>query len=243
MLRKVLALVVMTMGGSMVQAQEPSASPRFRFGMNLSPDMAYRTTHVVQRTTLSEGIQEFRDRMEIPRFGYSASLMAGYAITDRIGVEAGVGYALRGWQLDISQLTFGDQIDPRRGFVYTTSDGPLTFIGQEFHYLDLPVRGTYTLGNGRWRWISGLGVSLNFLVKATSTVALGDDRSVRESEGRYHTVNLSPMASTGVAYAIGERMELRLEPSFRYGVIRISEDPITETLWSGGLNFGWFVRL
>jgi hypothetical protein len=233
-------LLVLSMQGQDAAPIAPVAS-KWSFGVNVSPDLAFRRLDLAQHNAMLESMIDFRNETEMPRFGYSASIMAGYAINARWGFEAGVGYALRGWELDVSKLTFGDQIDERRGFTYSTGE-LLRNIGWRFHYLDVPVRGTFTLGSGRLRSISSVGISLNLLIIATHSSSLNNDLRITELNA-YNTVNLSPTISTGVAYRLNDRMELRMEPTFRYGLLELREAPITEYLWSAGVNFGWFVRL
>ncbi|MBX2973737.1 MAG: outer membrane beta-barrel protein, partial [Flavobacteriales bacterium] len=121
-----------------VPAKEAVAS-RFHIGVQGSVDHAYRTLELNQRTGPSERIMENRNHAEEPRLGCTGALFMGYTFSSRFGLEAGLGYALRGWQLDISKLTFGDQIEPRRGSIYQTHD-ELKAIRRSFHYLDIPVR-------------------------------------------------------------------------------------------------------
>jgi hypothetical protein len=177
----------------------------------------------------------------MPRLGVTASIVAGLELSQRWALEAGVGYALHGWSWDISQLSFGDQIEPRRGFVYNTTD-VINGIHKEFHYLNLPVRTTITLGNGRLRSISSLGASASFLVKANSVTIVNGERNVVEEDG-YNAFGLFPMISSGLTYGVGEHGSMRLEPTFRFGVLKLRDDPIAERLWSAGLQLGYVLTL
>ena len=51
------------------------------------------------------------------------------------------------------------------------------------------------------------------------------------------------MISVGMEYRIGERMDLRVEPTFRYGVLRIIDGPIIGYLYSGGVNVVFYCGL
>ncbi len=211
---------------------------RFFYGLQASPDLAYRSLELVDRNPSSEVIIDAMNRLHLPRLGYTASLVAGYELSERWTLEAGAGYALHGWGWDLSQLTFGDQIDPRRGFVYNSNDVTGS-IQQEFHYLNVPVRTTLTLGKGRLRSISSVGASAGILLKANSVTIANGDRNVVELDS-YDTFNIFPMISSGLTYAMGERGALRLEPTFRFGALKLREDPIVERLWSAGLQLGYF---
>ncbi len=211
---------------------------RFFIGIQTSPDLAYRTLELVDRNPSSEVIIEALNTLHTPRLGYTASLVAGYALSEQWAMEGGIGYALHGWSWDLSQLNFGDQIEPRRGFIYNTED-MLGSISQEFHYLNVPVLATLTLGKGRLRSISSVGASVSFLLKAHSVTVWNGERNVVEQDD-YHALNFFPMISTGLSYAMGESGALRMEPTFRFGVLELQDGPISERLWSAGLQLGYF---
>lgn len=210
---------------------------RFFVGIQASPDLAYRSLELVDRNTFSEVIIDARNRLEVPRLGFTGSLVAGCALSEQFALEAGVGYSLHGWALDFSELSFGDQIEPRRGFIYNTND-VISSLNREFHYLNLPVRATLTLGKGRLRSISSVGASASILLKANSVSVINGDRNVLQQDG-YNAFNLFPMISSGVAYALGENGALRLEPTFRFGALKLRDYPIAERLWSAGLQLGY----
>lgn len=211
---------------------------RFFIGIQASPDLAYRSLELVDRNPSSEVIIEALNTLHTPRLGYTASLVAGYELSEKWAVEGGLGYALHGWSWDLSQLSFGDQIEPRRGFIYNTGDEPGS-ISQEFHYLNVPVRATLTLGKGRLRSISSAGASVSYLLQANSMTLLNGQRNVAEQDD-YNALNFFPMISSGLTYAMGERGVLRMEPTFRFGVLKLRDGPIGERLWSAGVQLGYF---
>jgi hypothetical protein len=49
--------------------------------------------------------------------------------------------------------------------------------------------------------------------------------------------------SAGVDYRINEKMNLRIEPTFRYGVLKIIDMPVTGYLYSGGINVAYYYGL
>jgi hypothetical protein len=217
-----------------------AASSRFHIGIQGSVDHAYRALELNQRNGFSERIAEDRDRLEQARLGCTGTFFVGYAFNARLGLEAGVGYGLRGWQLDVSKLTLGDQMVPRRGFIHATDDS-LKAARRSFHYLDVPVRGTLTLGNGPFRWITTAGISMNILLKATSTVVIGE-HSTTKVDG-YRTISLSPTVSTGLLYDLGSKGAMRIEPTLCYGLLDLrNNNPIGERLWSAGLMLSYVYR-
>jgi len=71
------------------------------------------------------------------------------------------------------------------------------------------------------------------------------DRKTRltsESDS-YNKLNFSPTMSVGIDYRINEKMNLRIEPTFRYGVLKIIDTPVTGYLYSGGINVVYYYGL
>jgi hypothetical protein len=236
-------LLAFSVQGQDAAAVQPAAS-RWSVGLNVTPAMAYRQLVVVQEHPITPYVLNSRNEREIPLITGHGSIMAGYALSEKFGIEGGIGYSRFGWDHPLKDLTFGDQIDPRRGFVYSTSADlarPITFR-ETFHYLDIPVRATVSLGRGKLKWIGSLGVSASILMRASHISIYAEGRKEYEQHlfGRF---NLFPTIGTGLAYRLNDRHELRLEPTFRYGMLKITDQPITGYLWSAGVNFGWYVRL
>jgi hypothetical protein len=51
------------------------------------------------------------------------------------------------------------------------------------------------------------------------------------------------LISAGAEYKIKNKMYVRIEPTFRYGVLKIIDAPVTAYLWNAGLNMGFYYRL
>jgi len=219
----------------------------WRLGVSVSPGIAYRNLVSTEGGGTWDKLVDFRNSFEERRFAYGGSLFCALDLSDRFSVEGGLGYSLMGYQLDMDGLTFGDMIDPNRGFIYETNDAP-SAIRYSFHYAELPLRLVFHCGKGRLRWISAAGLTTSYLMKSTRTLITVDadgssERSTSESSNVYNTVGLFPTLSTGVSYAFGDRIELRLEPQARYGVLRLIDEPVTAHLWSAGVGFGFMWRL
>lgn len=224
-----------------LHAQDPVATERtLRFGVNLLPSMAYRDLVLMEKNATTSSILAFRNDYEEPRFAYGANIMCALDLSDRLSVEGGIGYSLMGYQLNMEALTFGDQIDPNRGFIYETNDVP-TAVRYSIEYLELPLRLVIGFSEGRLSSITGLGFTTSYLFRSGRSLRSSDgtvDRWDTTSEDDYHTIDLFPTLSTGAAYTLSDHIELRLEASGRYGISRINDAPITEHLWSAGLGCG-----
>lgn len=171
----------------------------------------------------------------------------GYRLSKHWGIEAGVGYSRLGWKqrVDFSALSFGDQIEPRRGFIYATNDiafKSITFI-DVFHYLEFPIGVMFQCGNGKWSSISSAGVAPTMLIaEEVRTVKRYEsgkpERQSESSQYDFNTFNLFPYLSTGVAFRPWERWEFRLQPTVRYGLLQIIDTPVTGHLYMGSIDLG-----
>ena len=59
---------------------------------------------------------------------------------------------------------------------------------------------------------------------------------VRTNE--FKKIDISPMISAGIDYKINDNNHMLIEPTCRYGIIKIKDAPVSEKLWSAGLNVG-----
>lgn len=239
-----LPLIVLV---SLSQGQTDSLR-RWTIGVGTGAGLGYRTLSPTAPSTTVDAVIRSRNEREEPRMALGGYVGGGYQLSHCIGLEAGIGYTQLGWQqrIDIRDLTFGDMIDPRRGFIYGTDDlamlERITF-SDVFHYLDFRLGATLTLGQGRWRSVSALGVAPALLVAArTRTYSEYSDghrtHESREAMETFNTFNLFPYLGTGVAFHPGGRWEWRLQPTVRYGAMRIIDTPITAHVFSGTVDFG-----
>jgi len=231
-----------------VSQGQTDSTQRWTIGAGVGAGLGYRTLSITEPSTIVDWIVRSRDEREEPRIALGGHLGAGYRLSRRFGLEAGIGYAQLGWQqrIDLSDLTFGDQIDPRRGFIYSTADIAIPerwVFSDVFHYIDLRLGATLTLGQGRWRSVTALGVAPAVLIAARIRTfsEYADGRRTRESQKpmeTFNTFNLFPYFGTGVAFHPGGRWEWRLQPSVRYGTLRIIDAPITAHVFSGTVDLG-----
>ncbi len=246
---RAIAIIGLICTGVLLNVQDATATRKpLRFGVNLLPMMAYRELFLTEKNDITAAISEWRDEFEEPRFAFGGSIMCAYDLSARLSVEGGFGYSLMGYQLNTDKLTFGDEVDPNRGFFYQNNIVSLRAIRYSFHYLELPLRLVLHCGSGRIRSISGIGLSTGLLLKGTITMIMGKtdgstEKNTNESTYDFNRIGLFPSISTGVSYSVSDRIELRLEPQARYSVLRIIDAPVTARLWSAGVGFGFMWRL
>lgn len=219
-----------------VHAQDAMPDARWSIGASTWSGGAYRTLINTDGSELAGRIIDGRDEREEWDVAIGGGLHAAYRLSDRFSLEAGLAYARFGYahSVNLSDLTFGDPIDPRRGFIYNTGDVPpesWRFVDR-FHYLEVPIGVVMTLGQGRWRSSTTLGVAPAFLLAAQGVTVstYANDQKERETFdllGEYAAFNLIPYFSTGVSMHPGGRWNWSLRPTFRHGALKLIDAPVS----------------
>lgn len=245
-----LYLFPLTLAG---QSSKPDAD--FSFGVNFSADYCYRTIIKNSNDEIHAFIEKSRNENENPVFGFTSGLNLNYKINNRVSVETGLHYSKKGYGVKFkkSDLFFGDQIDPRYGFTYDSIPSHLTNMEQisifyYHHSIDIPLQLKMIAGKKKIRFISGIGLITNILLDATqkSVIKYEDGSKNRETSdqlGDFNTVTFSASGSAGISYTLNGNISLLVEPTFRYGLMNISNTPVTAKLWNGGLNFSCYYNL
>lgn len=230
-----------------VQAQTEVPNGRWSIGASAWSGAAYRILLNTDGSELAERIIAGRDDREHADLAIGGGFHAAYRLSDRFSLEAGVAYARFGYahSVNLSDLTFGDPIDPRRGFIYNTGDvlpERWRFVDR-FHYLEIPIGVVMEVGQGRWRSSTTLGVAPAFLLAAQGVTVSNypngqDDRERFDLTGDYASFNLIPYFSTGVSMHPGGRWHWSLRPTFRYGALKLIDTPVSARMYSLTLDLG-----
>lgn len=231
-------LLAISFFGSFAQEIPTKKLNRFQFGVSFSPDVCYRTLKNTDGSSTSDAIITLRNDMETIKFGYTTGMNLQYNLNRFFGLAFGIHYANKGYQ-DKKQ----DVVPP------TSQPDPslpeqFKFI-QNFHTLDLPLKLNFTLGKNKLRFTTGIGAAMNYLLKESQTsIMYFSDRTTRDSTPtgyNYKKLNISPFLSFGIDYQINSTMNLRIEPTLRYGTKQIIDAPITAFVFNAGLNVGYYI--
>lgn len=229
-------------------AQEDSR--RLLVGINFSADYCYRTLKVKEEFFNSESVISFRNNIEQPNFGYTTGINVCITGNKNLGIEGGIQFSNKSYGTKKQELIWGDVLDPRYGFVYDTTIAHPTFLSNiyDYYYFDIPIRVIYSLGQKRLRLIASAGLTTNIFLKATNTAILeyenGDiERKTQDDNFEYNAINLSPTISLGIDYRLSNSFNLRVEPTARYGILKIIDAPLTGYLWNAGLNVSCYYAI
>ena len=153
-----------------------------------------------------------------------------------MGFETGIQYSNKGYE-NKGVLFFEDVIiyPPLIAHLYHK-------LVYNFHYLDVPLMANFSFGKRKIRFISSAGITTNFLIKQKAKSISDDGNSSSfASSMAFNTINFSPTISFGIDYKINEALNLRVSPTFRYGVSKIIDASITDYLWNTGINVGFYL--
>jgi len=219
------------------KAEEPQIADfrRVQIGINVSPDICFRTLKNNNGDSSCDLLIDQRNEREIVKVGYTAGIDASYHFTDFFSLETGIQYSNKGFQTkkqDVTTLEPEPDLPQKIQFIYN------------FHYIDIPVKANFTVGKKKIRFITSVGVTINVFLKETQTSILiysdHTDRKTDPSNYDHKKVNISPTISAGIDYKINSRMNLRIEPTFRYGILKIIDAPVSGYLFSSGLNISYY---
>lgn len=207
---------------------------RFFISESFSPDYCYRYITKNDKSITSDQwtkIKNIEDSIYTPSFGYSAGLNFYYQINRLISIETGIQYSRRGYQTIPLPTIYNFDYDPAIATSYIY-----------FTYLDFPLRVNYTFLKSKFQIIASTGVVFNYLQQVSYKTVPENPTSIfpiqiRVSQYPYNKINYSPIVSLGLKYNISNRINLRAEPIFRYGLLNTDSKSYAFThLWTAGLN-------
>ena len=212
-------------------------------GANFSPNYCYRVLRNNDGSAVSDEIIALRNKSEKYKIGYSAGVNLSYNFSKHFGVEAGLQYANIGYSGGAFDYVFGDQVASRNGAVYSSGLYDLPYVSKivrHHTFLDLPIRAILYFGKNKIRFVAGMGAALSFAIKESRTVIFEGNSSLKKQQQAtpydYNAFNFSPIVSAGIDYRLTNKWSLKLEPTFRYGLMKIIDMPVTAYLWTCGLN-------
>lgn len=209
---------------------------RFQIGIIVSPDVNFRTIKNNDGSATSKMIIDQRNTREIAKPGYTAGLNVSYKIKKMVELETGIQYSFKGFQTKMYEVNsvIEDPVIPDKA----------KFINN-FHYADIPVKANFKIGKNRLSFFAGIGLTTNIFISEiqTSILVYSDhtERKTYPTNIEYKRINVSPTISFGIDYNIDERSNLRIEPIFRYGVLKIIDTPVAGYLYNGGINISYYI--
>lgn len=234
---KQVLLLITTLVSFTLQGQKTKS--HILVGYNFSSDYNFRTLKNSDGSSSAGQVIKSRNDNETARFGYTTGLNVSFDLSKRIALETGIQYSNKGYQTK-GRNTFLQIYDPgdpvKIGWVYA------------YQYIGIPLKAKFSFGKGDLRFVTGIGFTTSLLLssKQISTLEYVDGSTEKRrssSTSGFNKIDVSPMVSAGVDYKLNNKMHLLAEPTFRYGIIKTKDAPVTEHLWNAGLNVGFYYSL
>lgn len=245
-----LLTIVGVHGQNNAETSAVSDFKRVQIGINISPDICFRTLKNNGGNSFTDIVIKQRNKDETVKAGYTTGLNVCFNIKKFVGIETGIQYSNKGFQIKQRRAVFGSQLPPGTPLPPEQDEklpNKIDFV-YNFHYIDIPVKANFTIGKKKVRFFTSIGFVTNIFIKETSTTILKYSDHTERKTGtinynNYNSVNISPVISAGIDYKINNRMNLRVEPTFRYGVLKTVKAPVEEHLYNGGLNISYYFGL
>ena len=221
---------------SHAQQQSAETKPefaRFKIGLNATPEMGYRIIMVT-----GSSIASMRNETEIPKMCYSAGVTVNYNFSKKIGIEAGLQYASRGYTSITNDLiSFGFFLVPKE-----------IEVRYNWNYLEIPLRFVFTSGDKKMKFLASAGATTGFFRGGQRTIIQKyedgrETRSNNDFSGTYRQISISPQLSLGAEYQLSSLFHFRFEPIARYALNSVVNSPLKTNLISGGLLVSFYVVL
>ncbi len=248
-----LALISSKVEGQ--QLQETEGNSRWSFILTSSPEFTNVHHRYKENDFFTPAMNEYflAGRRENSRTMHSCFSPGGrigieYQWTERLSVNAGLGYFVRGQKKHTLEEI------PNNGV-----GGFPTFKSQvrkyRTHYVSIPIQAAYVWKvKGVVRFFSAVGVDVNGMyfdeeVRITKYGNLIDDL---EFEGGGAKKSRWPVwkeplrlivpvlsITTGMEFDVGKKSKIRISPSFRYELLASYDDLTNDHFYSFGGDFSW----
>ena len=238
----ILATILIAINFSSVNAQEDlekkpvTRSNKFQVGVNFSLDNSNRILKNGNGDEVNDILINLYNENDKFKIGYTAGLNFCYNFNRTIAIETGIYYSNKGYQ-SIIELNYINQPDPislkKMRSVYN------------YNYVDVPLKANFTFGKKKLRFTTSTGLVLNrFLTSKTVIYREFADskenfKTKETSEKLFNPITISATVSAGIDWKLSSKTNLKIEPTFRYGLKGINNDPIVMYLWNYGINVNY----
>jgi hypothetical protein len=221
-----------SMGGSL-------GTGAFRNQVNTTRDVSF--TSIKESASPNGGMtfRKERDTVAIaeqtdmnPSWAYQVGVLFNYALTKRWSLQSGAQYTMqkttRSGEYVLRDIEKGDRLAPTTIPYSDTSAFQLEQYNyrmpQTLHYVGLPIRIAYRLGNDKWGFTTATGVQLNYLASAPIPNALEKQRFGFPTV--FNPWHVSGLLGFGIEYRMNKEYAVLLEPNLRVSLTSITRKEV-----------------
>jgi hypothetical protein len=224
-LQRVAVVIIFTSIAFYVPAQTS------QFGFTLGPNLGSRD---LDKTS------DYWDRDVQPGLGLNLAVFKVFGGRKKWSFDLGINYTNTVISREAKFRTFGDAATPRSTIAYSTQDDFDRYEARStFGHLGLFGKLNFSTQGEGLRLIAGIGVNPEIMILNREKIDFLDgDDLIRTSSVKYESgeFNITAIASIGCAFDLTSDLQMRIEPVFRYSILKTTEFRKLYRLWSSGLN-------
>lgn len=227
----------------------------YRNQVNTTRDVSFTS---IKETSTPDGGMTFRKERDTvaiaeqtdmsPSWAYQLGVLFNYALTKRWSLQSGAQYTIqktsRSGEYVLRDIEKGDRLAPTTIPNNDTSAFVLEKYNyrmpQTLHYVGLPLRIAYRLGNQKWGFTTATGVQLNYLASAPIPNALEEQRFGFPTV--FNPWHVSGLLGFGIEYRMSKDYAVLLEPNLKVSLTSITRKEV-ETNYPHSLGIAFtFIR-
>ncbi len=238
------AAIVLLFLTTVVLAQDSSiVRSKWRIGASGIVGAGYR--HLVSdgSSTYNGTLIALRDDLEEPAPVFGGGVDVTFDLSPHWSLASGPQFLDLGYRTDRMPVV---SVDPEEVDPTLAESGRINY---HYQYMSLPLLVRYRIGSGRFQFEPALGVAGDLLLDAYTVIELFGPYGLEDLERNsapyeeLRRMTISAVGELNLHYHMGRRWELRLAPQARYQAMVLSDTPISDRLYTGGLTLGCMFRL
>lgn len=167
------------------------------------------------------------------KLGCSVGAQMHATLGEHFVLRAGVGYAYRNFEYTLSNLIFGDMINPQQGYNVEPLKRTYTI---SFHEIQIPVAFHYKFSKPVF-----IGVGADLIIPFAGNASFSQSDYVHGPYTFDNSINVALSLSVGYKIQLDQRFGLLLEPIFRHNLRAYTLNNghhftagLKTTIWIGG---------
>lgn len=204
----------------------------------VSTDYSFRT---LSGDANNQSMIDYRNSNEIPKIGFRVGADFHYKISKKISIKTGMRFASAGYQnKKINNLNWESEYDPLTGI--TTNDPSLPHelqLNYKYYFIEIPLAIRYNIMHKKITYyIEGGFSTMVYTNNRTKQVTDKDIKYSKETIAKFNPISMNALASLGIQYQFTKKISPFIQPTFRYGLTSINDNPIQMKLHTLGCEIG-----
>jgi hypothetical protein len=206
-------------------------------GLRFTPEYSYRSLILDHDVYYASFLANIKNKDEVPQWGCTSGIIAQYNFHKSLSAEMNILFVNRGYTDKL--LSYGGEINSRSGFI--SSDE----VYVKFKYIQMPLLLSYQIGSSKLHMNLAVGIVSGILVqyKKVWHYPNGEESNdIQRNNPNINKFSLGTMAKVAVAYNLKDHWQISLAPTAYYSIAPTVVAPVSERLYSFGIETGLSYR-